>query len=1321
MGKANPELLQAAFLQALQEYLNHPDSSLATEEDFYRTVEGYLSPQPADWRDNIARFRESQPAKGPAQPGPESGLAPPQPTSYQPDEASSPAPPLIYQTENSQPSPEPTTTVTANSQGDAVNVAPADVTVSNVSLNGGGNVVNVAPGANVTIDLDYWVYNNTWNLLPFQIVVGLAQTPRYCAFDAFVVPLFSTTGHSRVMITAPTTPGSYDLKFTVRNESSCAAAMGFYSGGTYYLGTINVGPEASVSDVSLNGGGNAVNVAPGENVTVDLNYQIYNSQWCSGCIRQIVIGIDGQGLYCAYNGVPGRYPALTGHSRQTITAPIEPGSHTLGWMVQAQYTCANAIALYASSGPQTIGTIIASTPTPTDTPTQTPTATPTQTLTATPTGTLTATPTRTLTATPTRTPTATPTQTPVVTPTGTPTATPTGTPTATPTQTPVVTPTTTPTATPTTTPTEVPAITATPTNTPSGNRRTLTIGVVEITADTFEDVGEGKTRASGNVLLGDFLPLTGASDTLDIDRVGNILTANVTLGLKVGDQVLELFTGSFTVPADTGVATLGDDVVNALSQLAGFSLDDSSVKIAGFNIPSGTIDGSAGIDTEIQGIKVNAKVNFGIGVSPDEGIRYSGTLEPFTLDIAGVTLGIPQGATLSNTGLDAPKITLTLPETFGGASGKVNDLHISTNDISLAGASATFKLPDLKIGDGSKLKFTGNGAKLEYDAGAYKLEVSSAMSLTLPANSQSTGVTLTLSYSGTAPLLAGDIGKLDLKVAGFELGLEEITIDNEGFSADKASLKAPEKLGALTANVQDVSIGSEGLKFEQVEFDLPDMAIGGKPPGLASARASGLAATARAAPLSFTKLKGKLDVLPDDSGFKVTITGTLKLALPDNPQETPFGFEMAHDTNAAEKFKLSGTLASLNLKVAGTTLELKDLALGNEGFSVKTATLTLPDSLGKAVIQVSGVKINADGLAFESASITLPEIKIGDGSKVKITGAEARLTLASDSYKFTAEGTLNLNLPGKENKQDIKLSFSIDSAGQMSAKLDQLSLTLAGATLKLKDVELDNDGLSVASAILTLPKSLGEGVATLTAVEITANGLKIGGGSITFPDIKFGDGSKVKIVGLAGTLASSAAGYTFGLNCELQLRLPGNSQDIPITASIDTAGQFSASVEELKLSLASVDLVLTGVKVNNDGLSVASGTLTLPAKLGGATGSVTNVTITKDGLNIGGGTVEIPFPDFKLGSTSGFSVTGVKARLDIISNGQAYKFTLSGTVAITIPGFDHQRHRRHHRRQRWQHQRHGERLLVDGCRPLPGGHRHRLSAATVRFPSVRHR
>ena len=268
--------------------------------------------------------------------------------------------------------------------------------------------------------------------------------------------------------------------------------------------------------------------------------------------------------------------------------------------------------------------------------------------------------------------------------------------------------------------------------------------------------------------------------------------------------------------------------------------------------------------------------------------------------------------------------------------------------------------------------------------------------------------------------------------------------------------------------------------------------------------------------LSFTGLKATLTTLAGDAGYGLNIQGTFKLNLPDNSLETAFSFSMAYDATAAEKFKLSGELASLNLKVAGATLAMQKVQSGNEGMSVASATLTLPKSLGEATAQVTGLKISVDGLAFDSASITLPEIKIGDGSKVKITGVKAELTVASGNYKFTASGTLVLNLPG--NSQNVAISFSIDSTGQMSGTLSQLSLTLAGATLKLTDLAMNNNGLAVASATLTLPASLGGAAATLTDVKITQDGLTFGSASITFPDIKFGDGSKVKIVQLKGTL-----------------------------------------------------------------------------------------------------------------------------------------------------------------------------------------------------------
>ena len=1489
VAQAKPELLQAAFLQALQDYLNLQGSDLSSEDDFYRTVEGYLSPQPADWRDHIARLRESQLAQETATSESAPSTAPPASPSSQSNATPSTTVylPLLFQhTLNNQPATEATPTpFTVNGLGHIPDVAPADASVNNVSLNGGGNTVSVGPGAQVTVDLDYWIYNNTWNLLPFQIVVGLGQQGRYCAFDALLVPLFSTTGHSQVTITAPTEPGTYELGWILRNNLSCADSMPQYaSSGHVFIGTVTVVPDVSVSNVSLNGGGTTASVGPGGNATVDLDYQIFKLEWCPGCIRQIVVGLGGIGLYCVYSGIPPVYPGTIGHSQQTITAPTAPGIYELGWIQQLQYSCADAKVLYPSSGSQAIGAVIVQTPTPTYTPTSTRTATPT------------ATQTRTATPTATQARTATPTATQTLTATPTATRTRTVTPTATQT----------PTATSTWAPTEAATITPTGTSTatPSGDRTTRTIGVVKITADEFTDLGNGKTRASGNVLLGDFLPLAGPSDYVDYDDT--TLTANVALGLTANGKQLKLFAGSFSVPVATGVGTLGSGVTYDLNQLAGFPLD-ATLAVTHFSIPAGTIEGEAGINSKINGVKTNAKVSFTISAS-SQGIRYSGKLAAFTLAIAGVTLSVPQGATLSDTGINAPVVTLTLPAAFGGASTTVNSLHISTDSVSLAGATALFNLPDLKIGDGSKLAFTGSQAKLEYDAGAYKLSISSTMALNLPANAQTTDVSLTLAYSGDRPQLAGAISSLSLDVAGCTLSLTGMTIDNDGFSTTQASIKAPAALGSASANVQDVRIGSGGLTFGETEIALPDMVFGGK--------VAGLAAPMAAAPLSFTGLKAKLETLPDNSGFKLAIDGTLKLSLPENAQESLFGFSMAYDASAAEKFRLSGTLANLSLKVAGTTLALTDVALGNEGLSVTSAELTLPAALGSAKARITGVKITGDGLAFgsasialpeikigdgskvkitgvtatlssaangykftaggtldlnlpgnsqkiaisfaidapglmsgtlsqlsltvagttlaltdvalnndglgvasanltlpkslgggnaavtdvkitrdglsfgsasialpeikigdgskvkitgvtatlsaqangykftasgslvlnlpansqniaisfaidtagamsgtvnqlsltvagatlklttltlsntgltvasatltlpaslgggnatitgvkitgdglvfDSASITLPEIKIGDGSKVKITGVTAQLTLAGNSYKFTASGMLNLNLPG--NSQNVALSFAIDSAGKMSGTINQLSLSVAGAKLELTDVALSNDGLAVASATLTLPESLGKATATVTDVKITRDGLAFGSASITFPDIKFGDGSKIKIVQLRGTLAAGVSGYEFDFSGQLQVRLPGNSQDINITGSINTVGQFSASVSQLTLSLASVQLKLSSLTVNNDGLSVASGTLTLPVKLGGASGSVTNVTITKDGLKIGGGTLEIPFPDFKLGSSTGFSVTGVKAKLEIVNNGQAYKITLSGTVAIKIPG-----------------------------------------------------
>jgi LysM repeat protein len=112
----------------------------------------------------------------------------------------------------------------------------------------------------------------------------------------------------------------------------------------------------SVSNVSLNGGGSTISVEPGSPIAVFLDFQIWNAADCPRCTAQIVIGLNNQGQYCAYDGIPGVYPGLSSVSQGGLTAPRVPGTYTLTAGYDRQSQCGAALESY--TGGTTIGTII---------------------------------------------------------------------------------------------------------------------------------------------------------------------------------------------------------------------------------------------------------------------------------------------------------------------------------------------------------------------------------------------------------------------------------------------------------------------------------------------------------------------------------------------------------------------------------------------------------------------------------------------------------------------------------------------------------------------------------------------------------------------------------------------------------------------------------------------------------------------------------------------------------------------------------------------------------------------------------------------------
>jgi hypothetical protein len=544
---------------------------------------------------------------------------------------------------------------------------------------------------------------------------------------------------------------------------------------------------------------------------------------------------------------------------------------------------------------------------------------------------------------------------------------------------------------------------------------------------------------------------------------------------------------------------------------------------------------------------------------------------------------------------------------------------------------------------------------------------STTLSFAMPGASGTANVDFTID---PGPVYSGTMTSLDASVAGIGLSAPvDGALTNTRLTATGVTLTGPADFGGKTVILgEPLKIGPSMLALGSgsTRFAFPALLYGG---------------------LQVLKLTNNQALLKSDAGgYYWEFSSVLNANLPYNTKSKDLA------SVALRGSGLTGNAGNMNLDVAALTLQLNNLALSNTGLTPANASITLPAGLGGDFIAVSNVGISKDGLTI-TGTVDLPDIDFGGSSSGNAflnhvaslvplgprPQAEKSLTLKSNkaslivegsAYGFSVASTAEIKLPG--NDQTTDATFTIKKSGStylLSGTLSAMSLTLAGSTLSMEKMTISNTGgLTADAATLKLPESLGETSITVNNISITSSGLSVGGGSITLPTIKIGDGSKLQVVSPTASITAVAGGYTFGVSGTLQLRLPQNNQDIPVSFTIGANGQFTCTITKVSLTVATATLALNNAVFNNSGLSVGTATLTLPAAIGGASGTVNDVRITGDGLRIGSGSVTFPFPDFKLGGeTTGFNVTGVTATLDIAGDG-SYKISLTGTVAIQIPG-----------------------------------------------------
>jgi len=96
------------------------------------------------------------------------------------------------------------------------------ITLSKVKINGGSNFAQVTAGAMFTLTANYSIKDTGGKI--DQIIIGYnpPNAPLACLFNA-VVPASGSSGTATLSLTAPTTPGTYTLRFHYGQAIDCSA------------------------------------------------------------------------------------------------------------------------------------------------------------------------------------------------------------------------------------------------------------------------------------------------------------------------------------------------------------------------------------------------------------------------------------------------------------------------------------------------------------------------------------------------------------------------------------------------------------------------------------------------------------------------------------------------------------------------------------------------------------------------------------------------------------------------------------------------------------------------------------------------------------------------------------------------------------------------------------------------------------------------------------------------------------------------------------------------------------------------------------------
>ncbi len=781
--------------------------------------------------------------------------------------------------------------------------------------------------------------------------------------------------------------------------------------------------------------------------------------------------------------------------------------------------------------------------------------------------------------------------------------------------------------------------------------RPASITYVNIPAGTAGGTGDiviaapGVTKVSSvNFLLQPGALFAGEVPPMEFDLAGVILqipegaqmTENGIYASKVTLQMPPELGGQTTVLTGFGITTeglllsagngeitlpdmwIGDGDYIKMSGMKGKLVYDVQADTYLFNV-AGTLD------VMLPDNMVSTQVHLEL-TSDGYGAQIMGHAPGFELNVAGGLMKLGE-VNITGYGLTAKTAQFALPADLGGASMAVTDVYIDAEGLSVG--SGDFAIPDMMLADG--LGISGARAQLSVINGQYALAAQGTLNVVLPENTEATAITFMMSNDGA---ITGAVDGLKLNLGGAVLELGAVKLGSEGLTSESAMITVPPELGGLSAAVDQVVIGADGLSFGSAGLNvtLPDMMLGDG--------------------LGFVNNMAKVSLVEGGQKFALNVNSTLVAGTDSEP------VTFAMTANPDGSVEMNGSMGGLTLDLGGVLIGMKNVAITTEGVMAEMASVTLPAELGGATIVQRDISLTADGLSAGGASFMLPDMVLAEG--LSITGVRADMSAEG----MTAEGSLNVVLPGNETATSVALKMGAD--GQLSGQVTGLKLDVGGPVLELGTAMLTNEGLSADAAMITLPPELGGLSAMVDQVVIDANGLSFGtaGLNIILPEMPLGEGlaftggtAQLKVV-------NGAAGQTYAMDVASSLSIGETSESIKFTMSAMPDGSVSiaGAMSGLGIDIGGVVLSLIDVSISNNGLAASAATVALPAELGGGMTAVKDISITGEGLSVGGGSLVLPEIVLADGA---IAISNATADIAVVDG--AYGFAAKGTLTTNLP------------------------------------------------------